>query len=87
MDQNRVKKIVQSILDTAYGDLIIREFRMMPIHDFNFDTSNFDLTSYCIMILITNKKGYNTDSEAITERIIEKTISNFMGYECSVEFS
>lgn len=87
MDQNRVKKIVQSILDTAYGDLIIREFRMMPIHDFNFDSGKFELTSYCLMMSITNKKGYNTDSEAIRESIVENTISNFMGYECSVEIS
>jgi hypothetical protein len=83
MEKNKLKKVIQTLLNTSFSGLTIDEFRMMPIYDFNFDTSKFTLSRHTILM---NVKKTTIDENTFASEI-ESVVESYLGYECSVEIS
>jgi hypothetical protein len=82
MDENRLKKVVQSALDISYDkSLLISEFRALQTHMYDNNKCDWVPNSYSLFLVI--KKIKDCDDNRNVSRFIESVI----GFECVVDFT
>ena len=82
MDENRLKKVVQSALDISYDkSLLISEFRALQTHMYDNNKCDWVPDSYSLFLVI--KKIKDCDDNRNVSRFIESVI----GFECVVDFT
>ena len=81
MDENRLKKVVQSALDISYDkSLLISEFKALQTHIYNNDKCDWVSDSYSLFLVL--KKIKDCDDNRNVSSFIEAVI----GFECVVDF-
>jgi hypothetical protein len=82
MDQDRLKKLIQSALDTSYDEsLLITEFRALPTHSYDNEKGEWVPDSHSLFLVV--KKTKDCENCKNVSRLIESVI----GFECVVDFS
>lgn len=87
MDQNRLKKVVQSALDISFNGLTINEFRAVETSEMNDDGT---WKPYSYTLFITLKQGrnlYEGYSKTLYTLDVEIFVERLIGFECCVDFS
>lgn len=87
MDENRLKKVVQSALDISFSGLTINEFRALETNMMNDDGT---WTPFSYTLFITLKMGrslneYNSQTVYILD--VTHLLESLLGFECCVDFS
>jgi hypothetical protein len=86
MDENRLKKVVQSALDISYSGVTIREFKMLETNKPD-ETGKWVHDSYALFMDLNR---VSIDDEKYLEKSKERSVENFLesllGFECSVNF-
>ena len=83
MDQDRLKKIYQKLLDESYDNrLSITEFRALRTHSYDNEKNEWIPDSYSVFILI---KDNNPEQLGLTD--IHTRLEGMIGYECIVDFA
>ena len=85
MDENRVKKIIQSVLDNSFSGATINEFKALPTSKWDEDKSYWVPESYSLFIIL--KRGETLDGSSYNIFEIENLIHSLIGFECCVNFS
>jgi hypothetical protein len=82
MDENRLKKVVQSALDVSYNkSLLISEFRVLQTHMYDVDKGDWVPDSYSLFLDLKRMKDCDDD------RNVSSFIESVIGFECVVDFS
>lgn len=82
MDQSRLKKVVQSVLDISYEEsLRISEFRTLPTHNYDDEKGEWVPDSYALFLVVKKIKDFDN----ITN--VSNLIESVIGFECVVDFS
>jgi len=82
MDQSRLKKVVQSVLDISYEEsLQISEFRTLPTHKYDDEKGEWVPDSYTLFLVVKKIKDFDN----ITN--VSNLIESVIGFECVVDFS
>ena len=87
MDENKLKKIVQSVLDNSFGGLTINEFRTLETNKMN---DNGTWTPFSYTLFITLKRGTSlneTNSQTVNAFNITELLESLTGFECCVDFN
>jgi hypothetical protein len=84
MDENRVKKIIQSVLDNSFSGTTMSEFKALPTSKWDEDKSDWVQDSHSLFI--TLQRGKTLDGNSYNILDIENLISSIMGFECCVNF-
>jgi len=81
MDENRLKKVVQSALDISYDkSLLIFEFRALQTHMYDNDKCDWVPDSYSLFLSLKRIKDCNDN------RNVSRFIESVIGFECVVDF-
>ena len=81
MDENRLKKVVQSALDISYDkSLLISEFRALQTHRYDNNKCDWVPDSYSLFLVL--KRIKDCDDNINVSSFIESVI----GFECVVDF-
>ena len=81
MDQDRLKKLIQSALDTSYDEsLLITEFRALPTHSYDNEKGEWVPDSHSLFLVVKKTK----DCENCKN--VSKLIEAVFGFECVVDF-
>jgi hypothetical protein len=57
MDQDRLKKLIQSALDTSYDEsLLITEFRALPTHSYDNEKGEWVPDSHSLFLVVKKTK-------------------------------
>jgi hypothetical protein len=87
VDENRLKKILQSALDFSFNGLKINEFNALETSEMNDDHT---WKPYSYTLFITLKRGTSLN-EGYSETLQLLDVVNFLesltGFECCVDFS
>jgi hypothetical protein len=87
MDQDRLKKIVQSALDISYGNITIKEFRLLPTNKLDEETGKWVPDSYTLFIDLSrnndDEEKWGVSNNLSTGSFLE----SLLGFECCVDFS
>lgn len=82
MDENRLKKIIQSALDISYNEsLEISEFRALQKHSYDNEKCEWIPDSHTLFLVVKKLKDYDD------LRNISTLIESVIGFECVVDFS
>jgi hypothetical protein len=82
MDENRLKKVVQSALDVSYDkSLLISEFRALQTHMYDIGKSDWVPDSYSLFLVLKRMKDCDDD------RNVSSFIESVIGFECVVDFT
>lgn len=87
MDENKLKKIVQSILDNSFNGLTINEFRTLETNKMNDDGA---WTPFSYTLFITLKRGTSlneNNSQTVNAFNITELLESLTGFECCVDFN
>jgi len=83
MDQDRLKKLIQSALDTSYDEsLLITEFRALPTHSYDNEKGEWVPDSYSICVTLRDK-----NPESMRELGICNLLESTFGFECILDFA
>lgn len=80
MDQNRLKKIVQSALDVSFSDVSIVDFHVIPTHKWDENVTKWVPDSYSLFL------GVKQPLKLEYQRDIEYFLESLIGFECCVDF-
>jgi len=87
MDENRLKKVVQSALDISFNGLTINEFRALETNKMN-DDGTWTPFSYTLFIMLKRDtsliEGYSQTSQTLD---VTHFLESLIGFECCVDFS
>jgi hypothetical protein len=82
MDQNKLKKMAQTLLDESYDkSFLITEFRALQTHSYDVDKGDWVPDSYSLFLMVKKIK------ECSEFRSIANHIESFLGFECVVDFN
>jgi hypothetical protein len=84
MDENRLKKVVQSALDISFSGLTITEFKALETSQLT-DDNKWEPFSYTLFI--TLKRGGTLNENYIQTLDIVYFLESLIGFECCVDFS
>lgn len=86
MDQNRLKKIIQSALEISFSSitLTINEFDMVEINELN-DDQIWEPSNYTLFIGLKRGKTLN-NSQTLNTIDIERFLETLIGFDCCVDF-
>ena len=84
MDENRLKKIVQSALDVSFKGVMIKEFRALETSQMN-DEGTWQPYSHTLFITLSVDTKINENYLQLHEIIT--FLENLLGFECCVDFS
>ena len=88
MDQNKLKKVVQSALDISYGDITIKEFRALPTNKLDEVTGKWVHDSFALfMTLSRNNINEETSTKMSENGNVGSFLESLLGFECCVDFS
>jgi len=81
MDENRLKKVVQSALDISYDkSLLISEFKALQTHMYDNNKCDWVPDSYSLFLSLKRIKDCNDN------RNVSRFIESVIGFECVVDF-
>jgi hypothetical protein len=84
MDQNKLKKMAQTLLDESYDkSFLITEFSALPTYSYDVDKGDWITIpdSYSLFLMVKEIK------ECSECRSIANHIESFLGFECVVDFN
>jgi hypothetical protein len=82
MDQDRLKKMYQKLLDESYNNrLVISEFRALPTQTYDNEKNEWVPDSHSIFIMIKDKEPQN-----LRELGICNLLEGVFGFECVIDF-
>lgn len=84
MDQVRLKKIVQSVLDNSFSGTTMNELMVLPTNKWDENVTKWVPDSYSLFI--TLKRGKTLDGHSYDIVDIENLIHSLIGFECCVDF-
>jgi hypothetical protein len=87
MDQVRLKKIVQSWLDTSYSGVTIKEFLILHTNKLDEETGKWVSDSFTLFINLS-RSGVDEEKwiEMSNKRNVESLLESLLGFECCVDF-
>jgi hypothetical protein len=87
MEQVRLKKIVQSWLDTSYSGVTIKEFLILPTNKLDEETGKWVSDSFTLFINLS-RSGVDEEKwiEMSNKRNVESLLESLLGFECCVDF-
>ena len=80
MDENRLKKIIQSVLDNSFSGTTITEFVMIPTSKWDEDNSDWIPDSYSLFLGVKGNGLYPYT------RGMEELVESVIGFETCVDF-
>lgn len=80
MDENRLKKIIQTLLDNSYSGITITEFRALPTSKWDEDNSDWIPDSYSLFLGVKGNGLYPYT------RGMEELVESVIGFETCVDF-
>jgi hypothetical protein len=80
MDENKLKKIIQSALDISFDSLIIVDFNVIPTHKWDENVTKWVPDSYSLFL------GVKQPLRLEYPRDIEFFVESLLGFECCVDF-
>jgi hypothetical protein len=87
MDENRLKKVVQSALDNSFSGLTINEFRTLETNKMN-DDGTWTPFSYTLFIMLRRGTSLNEGySQTLQTHDVTHFLESLTGFECCVDFS
>jgi hypothetical protein len=82
MDQDRLKKMYQNLLDESYDKrYIIDEFRALPTQVYDTEKNEWVPDSYSVFIMLDDKQNQNIRELGICEKL-----EGIFGFECCLDF-
>ena len=84
MDENRLKKVVQSALDISFSGLTITEFKALETSQL---TEDFEWEPFSYTLFITLSRGKTLNENYIQSGNIINFLESLIGFECCVDFS
>lgn len=84
MDENRLKKVVQSALDISFNGLTITEFKALETSQL---TEDFEWEPFSYTLFITLSRGKTLNENYIQSGNIVNFLESLIGLECCVDFS
>jgi hypothetical protein len=87
MDENRLKKVIQSALDFSFSGLTINEFRALETNEMD-DNGYWKPYSYTLFITL-NRGGCLDENNSKTINILDtvKFLESLTGFECCIDFN
>ena len=87
MDENKLKKILQSSLDVSFNGLTIKEVRALETSQMNDDWT-WKPFSYTLFITL-NRGGCLDENNSKTINILDtvKFLESLTGFECCIDFN
>lgn len=79
MDENRLKKIIQTLLDNSYSGITITDFVMIPTNKWCEDKSEWVPDSYGLFLGVKCNEFYPFT------RDIEKFLESMIGFDCCMD--
>jgi hypothetical protein len=87
MDENKLKKLVQSALDNSFNGLTINEFRALETNKMN-DDGTWTPFSYTLFITLRMGRSLNeNNSQTVNTLDVTHLLESLLGFECCVDFS
>ena len=81
MDQDRLKRMYEKVLETSFDHpIIIKEFRALQTHQYNIIQNEWVPDSYGIFILLDG------DRTRVKEYDITVLLEGIFGFECVIDF-
>jgi hypothetical protein len=80
MDENRLRKICESALDTSYSGVTISEFQALPTQKYDEISNEWIPDSYSLFIIL-KKSPVDQDF-----RNVEFFLESLLGFETCVDF-
>ena len=82
MDQNKLRKMYQTLLDDSYNNrIVITEFRALPTQVYDNEKNEWVHDSYSVFIMLRDK-----NPESLRELGICNLLEGMFGFECVVDF-
>jgi hypothetical protein len=85
MDQVRLKKIVQSVLDNSFSGTTMNELMVLPTNKWDENVTKWVPDSYSLFITLKRGKILNGNSYNTID--IENLLQSLIGFDCCVNFS
>jgi hypothetical protein len=85
MDQNRLKKIIQSVLDNSFSGAKMNELMVLPTNKWDENVTKWVPDSYSLFITLKRGKTLNGNSYNTVD--IENLLQSLIGFDCCVNFS
>jgi hypothetical protein len=80
MDENKLKKIIQSALDISFDSLTIVDFNVIPTNKWDENVTKWVPDSYSLFL------GVKQPLRLEYPRDIEFFVESLLGFECCVDF-
>ena len=80
MDENKLKKIIQSALDISFDSLTIVDFNIIPTNKWDENVTKWVPDSYSLFL------GVKQPLRLEYPRDIEFFVESLLGFECCVDF-
>jgi hypothetical protein len=80
MDENKLKKIIQSALDISFDSLTIVDFNVIPTNKWDENVTKWVPDSYSLFLGV--KQSLRLDNP----KDIEFFVESLFGFECCVDF-
>ena len=80
MDENKLKKIIQSALDISFDSLTIVDFNVIPTNKWDENVTKWVPDSYSLFL------GVKQSLRLEYPRDIEFFVESLFGFECCVDF-
>jgi hypothetical protein len=86
MDENRLKKVIQSALDISYGNITIKEFRALPTNKLDEETGKWVPDSYTLFIDLSRNSIDEEKCGVSNNGSVGSFLESLLGFECCVDF-
>jgi hypothetical protein len=83
MDESRLKKTCQKILDMSYSGVTISEFRALPTQKFDEDSGEWIPDSFSLFVILKRPPVNYKDQ---SYRDVENFLESLLGFETCVDF-
>lgn len=87
MDENRLRKICESALDTSFSGVTLTEFRALPTQKFDEKNNEWVPDSYSLF-LVLQKPSVTTHflEDDSRYRSVENFLESLLGFDVCVDF-
>jgi hypothetical protein len=85
MDQVRLKKIIQSVLDNSFSGAKMNELMVLPTNKWDENVTKWVPDSYSLFITLKRGETLNGNSYNIAD--IENLLQSLIGFDCCVDFA
>lgn len=92
MDEIKLKKLCQRVLDISYQNISIIEFRAFPTQKFDDEKNEWMPNSHTLYITLKktppnyNDSDYNFIKDSESYLTVQNFLESILGFECCVDF-